>query len=85
MSLPDVTREQILDALQHLPVERWSDALRAIEGLSSLPTSAAAAKTVRTGTDLRNSALIGIWSDRTDIANNHLFAREVRRQAEQRK
>ncbi len=83
MSLPDVTPDQILNAMQHVPTGRWSEALRAIESLQNLPDSTAtSASAVRTGNDLRNSGLIGLWADRQDIANNHEFARELRREAE---
>jgi hypothetical protein len=85
MSLPDVTPDQILNAMQHVPTGRWGEALRAIENLQSVAGSTLpSASAVRTGCDLRDSALIGIWADRNDVANNHQFARELRRRAEQR-
>jgi hypothetical protein len=86
MSLPDVTPDQILDAIQQVPTVRWGEVLRAIKSLQDSPdATTSAGSAVRTGTDLRDSALIGIWADRNAIANNHEFARELRRQAEQRK
>jgi hypothetical protein len=59
--------------------------LRAIESLQSSPArTASTAPALSVGSDLRHSALIGIWADRNDIANNHDFARELRQKAEQR-
>jgi hypothetical protein len=85
MSSANVTPQEILDAIERLPAERWSDVLRLIESLQrSPPTAARASSPVMTGTDLRGSDLIGIWGDRSDIANGHQFARGLRRQAEQR-
>ena len=85
MSTADVTPELILSAMQHVPLERWGEVLHVIESLQSSERSAAAAASpVRTGTDLRNSVLIGIWAERSDLGNGHEFARELRRQAEQR-
>ena len=85
MLLPDVTPDQILDAVQRVPVQRWGEVLHAIESLQDPPGSTAEASSpVRTGTDLRNSGLIGIWADRPDVANSQEFARELRRRAEQR-
>lgn len=84
MSLPSVTPDQILDAIQRVPVHRWSDVLHAIESLQDSPDSAApSAAPVTAGTDLRDSDLIGIWADRTDLGNSQEFARSLRRQAEQ--
>jgi hypothetical protein len=85
MSLPDVTTDQILNAIQLVPTARWGEALRAIESLQSVPASTGTpAAVVRTGSDLRDSALIGIWADRADITDSREFARELRRRAEHR-
>jgi hypothetical protein len=85
MSFANVTPQEILDAIERLPAERWSDVLYMIESLQRSPASAAPGSSpVRTGTDLRGSDLIGIWADRSDIANGHQFARGLRLQAEQR-
>lgn len=85
MSLADVTSEQILSAIQHVPAERWGEVLHVIESLQmSEPSGVPATPPVRTGTDLRNSDLIGIWAERSDLGNGHEFARDLRRQAEQR-
>ena len=85
MSLPDITPDQILNAMQNVPTGRWAEALRAIESFQASPGATAnAASAVKTGSDLADSPLIGLWADRTDIATNHEFARELRREAERR-
>jgi hypothetical protein len=85
MSSNSITPQQILDAIQHVPEDRWQEVLQTIESLQTkAPTAPSAPSPVRTGTDLRGSQLIGIWSNRTDFANGHEFARWLRRQAEQR-
>jgi hypothetical protein len=86
LRLPDVTTDQILNAMQNVPRERWSDALRAIEHLQDSPTAEATGSSgIRIGADLHDSPLIGIWSDRRDIPDRREFAREMHRQAEQRR
>jgi hypothetical protein len=85
MSLPDITPDQLINAIQHIPPERWGEAMRAIESLQGPTATVETRSSVRTGVDLRDSKLIGIWADRTDISDNHEFARKLRRQAEQRK
>ena len=85
MSLENVTTDEILDAIQRVPVQRWGEVMQAIESLQAEPVfTAAASSTVTTGTDLRDSDLIGIWADRSDVANSQEFARELRRLAEKR-
>jgi len=85
MSTADVTPEQILSAIQHVPAERWAEVLHVIESLQTPdPLGIPVTAPVRTGTDLRDSDLIGIWAERSDLGNGHEFARELRRQAEQR-
>jgi hypothetical protein len=85
MPLAAVTSEQILDALQRVPAERWGKVLQVIEDLE---TSHATAKSLKApfvkGIDLRNSDLIGIWADRNDLGPDREFADKLRRQAEQR-
>jgi hypothetical protein len=82
MSTGDVTTQEILNAIQLVPTERWGDVLQAIESLQ--PQSAASAPSVQTGADLRGSDLIGIWADRTDLGNAREFARRLRHDAQQR-
>jgi hypothetical protein len=84
MSSPEITQQEIFDAIQRVPTERWGEVLHAIEILQVSPASASSSKPVTTGTDLRDSELIGIWADRADMANSQEFARELRQQAEQR-
>jgi hypothetical protein len=82
MSPSNVTPDQILDAIQRVPVERWSDVLNVIESLQASPAPAEPTLSpVKTGTDLRDSDLIGIWADRTDVVDSQEFARGLRRSA----
>ena len=82
MSTADVTTQEILNAIQRVPAERWGEVLQAIESLQPQPS--ASTSPVRTGADLRGSDLIGIWADRTDLGNGREFARRLRHDAEQR-
>jgi hypothetical protein len=85
MSTSNITPQQILDALQHVPEDRWPDVLETIERLQRIPQSEPQTTSpVRTGTDLRGSDLIGIWADHTDVSDSREFAQELRRRAEQR-
>lgn len=85
MSSANITPQHILDAIGRVPEDRWYVVLQTIESLQSKPTSEPTATSpVLTGADLQGSELIGIWADRTDISNGPQFARELRRQAEQR-
>jgi hypothetical protein len=80
----NITPEQILDAIHRIPAERWDELLQAIERLQTRRPSESSKSSIQTGTDLQASDLIGIWADRADIGNGHDFARQLRRQAEQR-
>lgn len=84
MPQSNVTSEQILDAIQRVPVQRWGEVLHVIEGFQDSRPTASLSSPVQTGTDLRDSELIGIWADRADITNSQEFASEMRRRAEQR-
>jgi hypothetical protein len=85
MSPGDVTTDQILSAMQHVPADRWGEVLHVIESLRSpVPSSGPSPAPVRVGTDLQGSVLIGIWANRSDLGNGHEFARDLRRRAEQR-
>jgi hypothetical protein len=48
------------------------------------PLPGAARRPLR-ASDLLHSGLVGLWGDRTDIANNHEFARRLRDQAQTRR
>jgi hypothetical protein len=80
-----VTEESILEALQRLPRERWADVLNFIESQApATATSDAPGRKIMTARDLLNSGLVGMWKDRTDIDDNHEFARRLREQAQTR-
>jgi hypothetical protein len=74
-----------LEAIQSIPEERWPAILQVIDGLQreSAPVLKSPSP-ARIGTDLRDSELIGIWADRTDITDSREFARGLRREAERR-
>jgi hypothetical protein len=83
MSQLNITPDQILDAVQRVPVQRWGEVLHAIERLQESPPGNSASA-VGSGTDLRGSDLIGIWAERSDVSDSQEFARGLRHQAEHR-
>ena len=77
--MPAAIGEQtILDALRQVPVENWADVLRFLDTLKG------AGPSTRTGADLLQSGLVGLWTDRDDLGDGREFARSLRRQAEHR-
>lgn len=78
------SEQLILDELHDLPKERWGDVLTFIRCLR-MDSRSAVDQPVVSGADLVGSELIGIWSDRTDIADSREFARQLRHQAEHRR
>ena len=83
MSSANITPQQILEATQRVPEERWPAILQVIDGLQRESASELKSLSpVRIGTDLRDSELIGIWADRTDFVDSREFARGLRREAE---
>jgi hypothetical protein len=85
VSSVNITPQQMLDAIQRVPEERWPEVLRTIEKFRTqlLPDSPSPTR-IQNGIDLRGSDLIGIWADRTDIGNGHEYARSLRREPELR-
>ena len=80
-----VTEQSIVEALRRLPQDRWADVLSFIE--SQAPASGTTEATggrLMTASDLLNFGLVGMWKDRTDIQDNHEFARQLREQAQTR-
>jgi len=85
MSSSHVTPDQILDAIRLVPAARWGEVLHVIESLQGAKQNGTVApQAVRTGQDLKNSDLIGIWADRPDLTDSREFAQQLRHQAEQR-
>jgi hypothetical protein len=80
-----ITEQSILEALRRLPQERWTDVLNFIQsqGLPSAKSEATGSRPM-TADDLLASGLVGMWKDRTDIGDNHEFARQLREQAQTR-
>jgi hypothetical protein len=84
MSVTPIDERQVLAALRHIPPQRWGEILHFIDSLQATEGQPTADPAIRTGTDLRNSGLIGIWADRTDMDNGRQFARRLREQAGRR-
>jgi hypothetical protein len=81
MPATPITEQQVLEALRQVPPERWNAVLHFLE---SLKLTAGDRPPIRTGADLLNSDLIGIWADRTDIDDSREFARQLRHKASHR-
>ena len=73
-----VNEQAIMDSLRLVPIERWN------EVLDFLDTIRDADPAIRTGADLSQSSLVGLWSDRDDLGDGRGFAQKLRRQAESR-
>ena len=76
-----ISEREIIESLHRVPEARWQQVLEYLESLQVAPTRQTP---VTTGGDLRGSKLIGIWKDRTDIADSYVYARQLRNQAEHR-
>lgn len=81
MTTVKVRKKQILQALDNLNESRWEEVL---DFIGYLQTKSPPAEPSASTSDLLQSELIGIWEDRTDIEDSLTFARNLRRQAEQR-
>jgi hypothetical protein len=80
-----VSEEQILEALRLLPPDRWGEVLELIDFLRHPEGEGMALPTpIRTGHDLAQSQLVGIWADRSDLGPTQTFARQLRERAERR-
>jgi hypothetical protein len=73
-----VSEQAILASLRQVPGERWGEVLRFLEALKD------DAPAIRTGADLSQSELVGLWGDRGDLGDSREFARGLRQQAETR-
>ena len=71
---PTLDESTILDALRHIPVERWGEVLDYMHALSAPVTP------IRTTEDLARSGLVGMWADRADLGDSRDFARRLRRE-----
>ena len=83
MSQKGISEQQIMDALRHVPSERWPDVLAFLAGLESTSSDTSGIP-IRTAADLANSELVGMWSGRTDLGNTEEFTRNLREQASRR-
>jgi hypothetical protein len=87
MAATNVSEQQVLDALRHIPAERWGDVIRFLDDLkapSGPPPGEPAGPPIRTAADVLQSGLVGIWGNRTDIGDSREFARRLRYEAEHR-
>jgi hypothetical protein len=81
----NINEQQLLAALHRIPEHRWGEVLQYLEGMQAVrATVSAALPPIHTGTDLRQSELIGIWAERTDLGESREFARRLRHQASHR-
>jgi len=81
-----IREEQVLAALRELETTRWEEVLDFIGYLRQRgkpKTQRAGAETL-TAHALATSGLVGLWADRTDLPDSPEYARQLRRQAEQR-
>jgi hypothetical protein len=87
MQTMGVTERQIVNELQSLEPEKWSEVL---DFIGYLKHRKAAVKKVQrhsqdlTAQDLLQSGLVGLWANRDDIGDSTDFARSLRRKAEHR-
>jgi hypothetical protein len=85
-----IREEQILAALRELERARWEEVLDFIDYLRQRSKPAAvteapgAERQTLTAHALATSELVGLWADRTDLPDSPDYARQLRRQAEQR-
>lgn len=86
-----IREEQVLAALRELESSRWEEVLDFIGYLRHLGRAGGASEVAKplqggllTARDLAASELVGLWADRTDLPDSPEYARQLRRQAEQR-
>jgi hypothetical protein len=85
-----VREEDVLAALHGLETNRWEEVLDFIGYLRQRGKSKPETKrgprndATLTGRTLAASDLVGLWADRTDLPDSPEYARQLRRQAEQR-
>jgi hypothetical protein len=82
-----VTERQIVNELQGLEPEKWSEVLDFNGHLKQRKVVARKAQPLSQGLtarDLPRSDLVGIWADREDLGASPEFARSLRRQADNR-
>ena len=86
MATREVTEAQILEALHKLDPALWGEVLDFMGFLTQrTPLKLAQAHTQPlTAADWLQSALVGLWADRSDIADSVAFTRQLRQQAAHR-
>jgi hypothetical protein len=84
MATMTITEQTILEELHQLPQERWGQVLMFLRTLQQGRPAPTVKRPIVAGADLRDSDLIGMWADRTDISDSREFARKLRDRAEKR-
>ena len=86
MTTGSVTQQQVLEELQDLEPNRWSEVLDFIGFLKERARREAAefGPQPLTARALLQSDVVGMWADREDIGDSLDFARRLRREAEHR-
>lgn len=79
-----IEENQVLNALRALRQEQWPVVLDFIGYLRYRSESTLPAGAPLTAIDLAQSDVVGLWTDRTDIADSLSFARQLRSVAEHR-
>jgi hypothetical protein len=87
MEVPTVSPQEILDALQRVPADRWPQVLAFVRALQEADKaeSGSSLPPIRTAGELANSSIVGLWANRSDISDSHAYARQLREQAQQRR
>lgn len=86
MALSSIDEERVLKALHSLDFALWPEVIRYIQLLQDQPQKKEShiAETM-SAADLASSEIVGLWQDRTDVADNINFARQLRANAEQQR
>ena len=80
-----IGEQTILKELHQVPKNNWGLVLSFIRSLQPGGKPAFLKRPILSGADLAGSDLIGIWADRSDIADSREFALRLRHQAEHRR
>lgn len=81
MSVTPIDESQLLEALRHVPAERWGEVLHFIDSLQGSHAQSLALPPIRTVAHLLESELVGMWAQRSDLGDSRQFARQLRQQA----
>jgi hypothetical protein len=85
MAALPINEQAILEELHQVPQERWGEVLTFLRALQQGRPAPTVKRPIVAGADLRDSDLIGMWADRTDISDSREFAQQLRDRAEHRR